>query len=143
MQLHELKSINKKMVKKRIGRGGKKGTYSGKGIKGQSSRAGRKFQPLIRLVIKRYPKKRGYRFKSIIDKPEIINVGILNKNFEEKQEINPNILLEMKLIRKIKGKAPKVKILGNGKITKAFIIKDCEVSKTAKQKIEKLGGTIK
>jgi large subunit ribosomal protein L15 len=62
MQLHELRPIHKPHKKKRIGRGGKKGTYSGKGIKGQKSRAGRKFKPLIREIIKRYPKKRGYKF---------------------------------------------------------------------------------
>jgi large subunit ribosomal protein L15 len=47
-----------------VGRGGKKGTYSGRGIKGQKSRAGKRLEPIIRSIIKRYPKLRGYRFKS-------------------------------------------------------------------------------
>lgn len=64
MQLHELKSIHRKKQRKRVGRGGKRGGFSGKGIKGQKCRAGRKMQPLIRQIIKRYPKLRGYRFKS-------------------------------------------------------------------------------
>ena len=64
MQLHELKPIHKLKRKKRIGRGGKRGTYSGRGIKGQKARAGRRLKPVIRDLIKRYPKLRGYKFKS-------------------------------------------------------------------------------
>ena len=64
MQLQELKPIHRLKKKKRVGRGGKRGTYCGRGIKGQKSRAGRKLKPLIRDVIKKYPKLRGYRFKS-------------------------------------------------------------------------------
>ena len=59
MQIHQLKIIHKMKRKKRVGRGGKKGTYSGKGIKGQKSRAGKRFKPMIRDVIKRYPKLKG------------------------------------------------------------------------------------
>ena len=62
MQLHDLKPTNKLKSKKRVGRGGKKGTYSGKGVKGQKSRAGRKLEPPIRGLIKRYHKLRGYKF---------------------------------------------------------------------------------
>lgn len=64
MQLHELKPNHKLKKTKRVGRGGKRGTYSGHGIKGQKSRAGRKMQPIIRNIIKRYPKLRGHKFKS-------------------------------------------------------------------------------
>lgn len=42
MQLHQLKIKKKNKSKKRVGRGGKRGTYCGKGIKGQKCRAGRK-----------------------------------------------------------------------------------------------------
>lgn len=64
MQLHELRPKHKIKKGKRIGRGGKRGTYSGRGMKGQKSRAGTRFEPIIRGLIKRYPKLRGYRFKS-------------------------------------------------------------------------------
>lgn len=60
MQLHELKPIHKRKKPKRIGRGGKRGTYSGRGVKGQKARAGRKLKPIIREIIKRYPKIRGH-----------------------------------------------------------------------------------
>jgi len=59
MQFHQLKPIHKMKKRKRIGRGGKRGTYSGRGTKGQKSRAGRKLVPIIRGLIKRYPKLRG------------------------------------------------------------------------------------
>ncbi len=64
MQIHQIRPIHKKKDRKRVGRGGKRGTYSGRGMKGQKSRAGAKFEPIIRSLIKRYPKLRGYRFKS-------------------------------------------------------------------------------
>jgi len=68
MQLHELKPIHKLKKRKRVGRGGKKGTYSGRGIKGQKSRAGRKLKPAIRELIKRYPKIRGSGRKHVVRK---------------------------------------------------------------------------
>lgn len=64
MQLHELKPKHKRKKRKRVGRGGKRGTYSGRGIKGQKARAGRRLKPVIRELIKRYPKLRGYKFKA-------------------------------------------------------------------------------
>lgn len=143
MQFQELRPKHKKKRKKRVGRGGKRGTYAGRGIKGQKARAGRKLKPLIREWIKRYPKLRGYKFKPVKLKPAIINVEILEKKFKSGQVISPSLLLERKLIRKIKGKTPEVKILGRGKITKKLIVEDCQVSKSARKKIEKAGGIIK
>jgi len=143
MQLHELRPKHKLKRKKRVGRGGKKGTYSGRGIKGQKARASRKLKPLIRELIKRYPKLRGYKFKAIKLKPAILNLQILEKKFKESEIINPQILLKKNLISKIERKIPKIKILGRGEIKKALIIEGCEVSKSAKEKIEKAGGTVK
>lgn len=137
MQLHQLKPKHKLKKKKRIGRGGKRGTYSGKGIKGQKSRAGRKFAPVIRELIKKYPKLRGYRFKGQDKNLAIVNIGDLDKKFKESEVVNPKALLERKLIRRIKGKTPKVKILGRGELKKKLIIENCELSKSAKEKIEK------
>jgi len=59
MQLHEVKPTTINKSKKRIGRGGKRGTYSGRGIKGQKSRAGRKIRPAVRDLMQRTPKLRG------------------------------------------------------------------------------------
>ncbi|MEW5907825.1 MAG: uL15 family ribosomal protein [Patescibacteria group bacterium] len=140
MQLNQLKPRIKKRRKKRIGRGGKGGTYSGRGMKGQKARAGRRIRPQLRDVIKKLPKKRGYRFKTIIPKPLVVNLGLLEKNFSDNDKINPKILFEKKLIRKHKGKFPRVKILGDGKLTKKLFISDCIISGAAKTKIEKVGG---
>jgi len=143
MQLHQLKPIHKKKKRKRIGRGGKRGTYSGRGIKGQKARAGAKFQPAIRELIKKYPKLRGYRFNSRNQELAVINVEILEKKFEEKEKVNPKILLNKGLVRRIKGKIPKVKILAKGEIKKSLIIENCQISKQASDKIKKAGGQIK
>ncbi len=142
MQLHQLKPKHKSKKPKRVGRGGKKGTYSGRGMKGQKSRAGRKLKPLIREIIKRYPKLRGYKFKGFPKAIAIVNIEDLDKKFKSLSVINPEILLKEKLIHKIKGKIPKVKILGKGKLTKKLVIENCDISKTAKAAIEKAGGRI-
>ncbi len=61
MQLHTLQPTHKAKDKKRIGRGGKRGTYSGKGVKGQGARAGAKIRPGTRDLIQQIPKLRGAR----------------------------------------------------------------------------------
>ena len=136
MQIHQLKPKHKLKKKKRVGRGGKRGTYSGKGQKGQKSRAGRKMMPAIRELIKRYPKLRGYRFKIGQRNIAIVNIGDLDKSFKKDETVSPETLLEKKIIRRIKGKTPKVKILGKGELTKVLIIKNCELSESAKRKTQ-------
>ncbi len=143
MQLHELKPIHKRKKGKRIGRGGKRGTYCGRGVKGQKSRAGRKMVPSIRQLIKKYPKLRGYRFKPQRPKPETVDVDILERNFEKGDLVSPKTLLEKNLVSRMKGKTPKVKILGRGKLNKNLTIENCQISKSAKEKIEKVKGVIK
>ncbi|MBU3942597.1 uL15 family ribosomal protein [Patescibacteria group bacterium] len=138
MQLHQLSPNHKLTKKKRVGRGGKRGTYSGKGMKGQKSRAGtHKFAPIIRELIKKYPKLKGYRNLSGPKDYAIINLNVLEANFKENEVISPKILLEKKLIRRIKGRTPKVKILGDGQLTKKLIIENCDLSKKAQEKIKK------
>jgi len=142
MQIHQLKPKHSNKSKKRVGRGGKKGTYSGKGSKGQKSRAGRKLAPIIRELIKKYPKLRGYRSFALDNYSVVINLETLEKVSEDKEVISPESLIKKGIISMIKGKAPPVKILGQGKLTKQLIIENCQVSKTAKEAIEKSGGTV-
>ena len=142
MQLHQVKSDNKKKTRKRVGRGGKRGTFSGKGNKVQRSRAGKRMQPEIREYIKRYPKLRGYRFNPKDKNIVIINIAEINKKFEQGELVNPRSLIKKEMISRIKGRIPKVKILGDGKIEKKVIIKDCVLSKSAEEKIKKAGGEI-
>ncbi len=142
MQLNQISSIKKQKTARRIGRGGKRGTYSGRGVKGQKSRAGRKLRPEWRDVLKRIPKKRGYKFKSIQEKPSVLNLGQLDKFFKEGELINENSLLSKGLIAKIKGGMPEVKILGDGEINKKLEFKGLKFSESAKAKVEKAGGKI-
>lgn len=143
MQLHQIKPKTKNKDKKRIGRGGKRGTYSGRGIKGQKARSGRKIRPQMRDVIKKIPKKRGYRFTSFGKKPAVLNLFSLDKYFGENDEITPKTLFKKGLVKKIGGKIPAVKLLGGGELSKKLIIAGCQVSKSARSKIEKSGGNVK
>ncbi|MBU4360779.1 50S ribosomal protein L15 [Candidatus Parcubacteria bacterium] len=136
--IHPAKNSQKK--RKKIGRGGKRGTYSGKGLKGQKARSG--VSGLKRLgmrqLIERTHKLKG--FKSRNKKPEILNLNTLNDKFPKGGKITPQILKQKKLIDKIQNK---VKILANGEISVKLEIENCKVSKSAKEKIEKAGGSVK
>lgn len=63
MQLHELQPFHATKTEKRIGRGGKRGTTSGRGTKGQKARAGHRIRPAERDLIQQLPKKRGFANK--------------------------------------------------------------------------------
>ncbi len=143
MQINDLKPQHKNKDRKRVGRGGKRGTYSGRGCKGQKSRAGRKMQPFMREVIKRYPKIRGYRHELKSNVVISIGLNVLEKDFKEGEKITPQILVEKKIVGKVSGRVPKVKILSKGELTKSFHIEGCLVSKVARVKIEEKGGSIK
>jgi large subunit ribosomal protein L15 len=142
MQLHEIKKSTTTKRKKRVGRGGKKGTYCGGGGKGQKGRAGAKFKPIIRGWIKRYPKLRGYNF-NVQSTVSSVNLDILEKTFESNAIVNPDTLVASRIIRNVDGKLPPIKILGTGEIKKALTVEGCLVSKIAKEKIEKAGGKVK
>ena len=142
MQIHQIKPFHKLKKKKRIGRGGKRGTYSGRGIKGQKSRSGAKFQPIIRELIKKYHKLKGYRYSGRKLNLAAVNLSLLEKKFGDNETVTPKVLVEKKMVRKIKGRVPMVKILANGQLTKKLTIKNCLLSKNAKDKIEKAGGKI-
>lgn len=146
MLLNELKPTHKNKGKKRIARGGKRGTYSGRGIKGQKSRAGAKIRPAIRDFIKTIPKLRGrgsHAFKSIKVSPTIVNLDAIVKKFESGSVINPESLIKKGLISYKKGKIPAVKILSKGEFNKKLTFENCLISKKAKEQIEKSGGNIK
>jgi large subunit ribosomal protein L15 len=142
MELHTLKREHPNKKARLVGRGGTRGKTSGRGGKGQTARAGNKRRPQMRDIIKKIPKLRGYRFASFDTKPSPINVGALNV-FAPGSIVSPTTLFEMNLVRRVAGKLPVVKILGNGEITVKISVVDCILSKTAKEKIEKALGTIK
>lgn len=142
MHLNQIKPKVKKKNKKRVGRGGKRGTYSGKGLKGQKSRAGRRIRPQMRDVMKKIPKRRGYRFHSFKKSVAAINLSALEKKFSDNEKVTPKTLFEKDILKKEKGILPKVKLLGSGEITKKLLVAECQISAPARKKIEKAGGKI-
>ena len=142
MQLYQLKPKNINKNKKRVGRGGKRGTFSGKGAKGQLARAGRKLRPEIRDFVKKIPKKRGYDFKSFQTKPQIVNLQDLDKKYNDGEIVTPETLIEKGLIVKVKGRPDLpagrqgVKILGQGKLTKKLKVENCKMSESVKKALK-------
>lgn len=149
MQLHELKPTTPKKTAKRIGRGGKRGKTSGKGHKGQSARAGNSSRPEMREIIKKLPKLRGHgknRARTVNSErvlPIVINVSALEAGLESGATVTPKSLVIAGVISSVRRKAPAVKILGNGELKKKFTVENCQVSVSAKTKIEAAGGTVK
>ncbi len=145
MQTHQLKRNNPNMKRTIVARGGKRGKTAGRGGKGQSARAGNKRRPEWRDIIKRVPKLRGRGIspqKSITDKPVVINLAAIEVAFSANDSITPSILIEKGLVDTISGRIPKVKILGDGEVTKVFKISGLYISESAKLKIEKAGGSV-
>jgi large subunit ribosomal protein L15 len=143
MQLHQLKATKNQKTKKRVGRGGKRGTFSGRGVKGQKARAGRKLRPEWRDTLKRIPKRRGYKFKSGKTKPAILNLANLEGIFKDGELVTPEILVQKHLVVKSKGRVPQIKILGDGEIKIKLDFKQLNFSQNAREKIEKAGGSIR
>ncbi len=137
MQFHQLTPKIKSRRSRRVGRGGKRGTYSGRGIKGQRARAGAKIRPEERDLLKKIPKLRGYKFKSFRPKPAIVNLGEVGARFKAGETVSPETLLAKGLIDKVKGRMPRVKILGGGKLTKKLKFKGVVFSRPAASEIHK------
>jgi len=146
MQLHELKRKNPHKKHKTVGRGGKRGKTAGRGTKGQNARAGHKKRPELRDIIKKLPKLRG-RGKNIFQSfkvlPAVVSLSKLTKAFPEGGAITPAILFEKGVVRQQGGKIPKVKILGNEKVSIKFSISECLTSVSARSAIEGGGGSVK
>lgn len=145
MQLNELKPKTENKPRKRIARGGKRGTTSGRGTKGQKSRTGHKIRPALREFLKKIPKKRGV--KNIVlsqrQKAQPVDIKKLEAHFESGEKVNPQLLLEKGLVKKVAGQLPAVKLLGSTDVSKKLLVENCQISKVAKEKIEKAGGSIK
>lgn len=127
---------------KRIGRGQASGTggTAGRGHKGQRSRSGSKkrswFEGGQMPIQRRLPK---FGFHSYGKVPyQVVNVGSLDKVGKE-SEINPEILQKAGLVKKAD---QPIKILGNGDLKVKVNIKIHAISKSAKEKIEKSGGSV-
>lgn len=138
MQLHQLKPNHKFKNKKRVGRGGKRGTYSGRGTKGQRARAGHRIRPAERDLIQRLPKLRGFKNKPLGFKAVVVNLADLERKIKT-DVIDRKVLLEAGLIKK---SDKKVKILAAGEVKRSLQVNGLEISESAKKKIEAAGGKV-
>ncbi|MDT7868233.1 MAG: uL15 family ribosomal protein [Candidatus Pacebacteria bacterium] len=137
VQIHQINFRLKKS--KRIGRGGKRGNYSGRGMKGQKARAGAKIRPALRDVILKFPKLRGVGNKKIERRIIEVNLEKVDKAFNEKEFVDLKSLQERKIIKIPKSwKTFKIKVLGKGSLTKPLIFsKELLFSKKALEEIKK------
>lgn len=145
MQLHQIKSKTPFRKSKRVGRGGKRGTTSGRGTKGQKARAGAKIRPALRDIMKKIPKRRGrgkHSFRPFREKAVIVKLADCERIFANGEIIDPQSLLKNGLIGKIKGRMPAVKILGGGEIRKKFTVRGALLSSSARSAIEGAGGSV-
>ena len=138
------KVISKKM---RVGRGigSGKGKTSGRGIKGQKSRSGvaiKSFEGGQMPLYRRLP-KRGFK---PIDKIKIATINLEKiQNFIDKKTISSTDKIDVKLLKKLKiinKNSQKLKILGTGEIKEKINIEADLISKSAKEKLENIGGSV-
>jgi len=131
-------------AKKRLGRGRGSGTgkTSGKGVKGQKARPGHHGARLAfeggQMPMPRRVPKRGFKNPNRVEAFPI-NVATLDKIFAAGATVDIEALRAKGLVPKL---AECVKILGEGELTKKLTIKAHRVSASAKDKVEKAGGTI-
>lgn len=139
MQLHTLVRKHKNETKAtRVGRGGKRGTTSGGGQKGQKSRSGHRIRPAIRDLIQRLPKLRGYRNKLKNDRATVVTLSTLAGL--SAPVITMKVLVDGGLVESMNHV---VKVLSTGRLDKALKLEGLAVSAGAKVKIEKAGGSVK
>lgn len=156
MQLNTLKPRKIRPGTKRVGRGGKRGTTSGHGTKGQKGRAGASVRPGFRggdnRIWQLFPKQRGagkkpgnsrphrkHRYYSITRiKPFALNLVALEA-FKDGDTVSPKTLAAKGLVGL---SVTNIKILGTGDLSRKLSFEGVAVSASAKAKIEKAGGTV-
>jgi len=124
------------------GPGGRRGATAGKGDKGQNARSGGGVRPGFEggqmPLYRRIPRKgfSNYPFKKMYD---VVNTGTLDRRFADGEVVTIESLKEKKIVKK---KFADVKILGGGDLTKKLTVEISNVSRAAREKIEKAGGTV-
>ena len=147
MQLHSISPVTKNKKNAPVGRGGTRGKTSGRGGKGQTARAGHNIRPEVRDLIKKIPKLRGHgknRSRTVrTNRITVSNVNLsaLEAAYQAGETVSPATLLARGLVRRAKGRAPAVKILGTGTITKPLVVKGCTLSAVALAALVAAGGT--
>jgi large subunit ribosomal protein L15 len=145
MRLHDLKPRpGAKHRKKRVGCGESSGhgKTSGKGHKGQKARSGGSIRPSFEggqmPLFRRLP-KRGFNQAAFRDAIGTINLDDLEKRFEAGASVNEASLREAGLLR---GRLDAIKLLGRGEITKRLTVEVDLASASAREKLEKAGGSL-
>ena len=142
LQLNTLEKLTEK--RKRVGRGGKRGRYAGRGKEGQKSRTGSTseikafFEGGQMPLVRRIP-RRGFvnPFKTEF---KIVNLKDLETKFSDGDVVNKEVLFQKGLL---KGNDDfRIKILGTGSLTKKLAVMVNAVSKSALQAIQKAGGSV-
>jgi len=152
LSLSSLQPAQPRKARKRVGRGlgSGKGRYSGRGIKGQKSRAGSHKMPAgfeggQTPLDMRLGKLRGNTSADAMPigpfrtYSQPVNVGLLDERFDAGAEVTPEALKAARLIRKV---SVDVKVLGVGELTKSLSVSAHGFSKSAVQKIEGAGGSV-
>ncbi len=139
MQIHELKSDHKHKSPKRVGRGGKRGTTSGKGQKGQKSRAGHRIRPAERDMIQQLPKLKGVKNKISKEFGTIVIKTSQLERFAENNKITTDILIKKGII---KNKRQPVKVLYDKDPKASFSLESIKISGKAKDAVTKAGGKV-
>ena len=148
MQLNSISPRTKNKKNAAVGRGGKRGKTSGRGGKGQTARAGHHIRPEVRDLIKKLPKRRGHgknRARTVRTNripTSGVNLTALEAAYKVGETVSPATLVARGVVRRAKGRAPVVKILGTGSLTKALVIKGCMISEVARTALLAVGGTI-
>lgn len=138
MQLHDLAPApGSRKNRKRIGRGpgSGMGKTSTKGHKGLKARSGGSVRPGFeggQMPIYRRLPKRGFKNYMFKTNNAVLNVKDLDR-FDDGSEITEAVLREVGLV---KGVVDGVKLLGNGEVTKKFVLKNILVSQSAKEKLK-------
>ncbi|HEY4515912.1 MAG TPA: uL15 family ribosomal protein [Candidatus Paceibacterota bacterium] len=145
MQIHNIKKNKSNRKAKAVGRGGKRGKTSGKGTKGQNARSGKKRRPEMRDFIKKFPKLRGRGrnfLKSIQKANLVVGLSAIDSNFSDGESVTVASLSTKGILNSRSGKIPVVKIVAGGNLKKKLSFSGLKVSSTAKEAIEKAGGSI-
>ena len=145
ISLNNRQKINKKKIRVGRGIGSGKGKTSGRGVKGQKSRSGvsiKSFEGGQMPLYRRLPKRGFNPIKK--DNIAILNLDkiqtfIDKKSIKTSEILNSNLLKKLKLINK---NSHKLKILGSGKIKDKINIEADLASRSAVDKLEKIGGSI-
>lgn len=143
--LNNTNSIKIKKIRVGRGIGSGKGKTSGRGVKGQKSRSGvaiKSFEGGQMPLYRRLPKRGFNQFKK--NKVGSINLDKIQKLFDE-NKINSEIKIDINILKKlnvINKKYNKIKILGNGEIKKKIEINADYISKSAQEKLKKIGATV-